>query len=98
MGEAPMGTKYNKQARIEQMGTSDEEYQTFWGPKHEQRPKARNILMGTKVMGSASTETTDISLYIQLPALVNGKTHFLTFLIDTESEVTISLAPNNRIL
>jgi hypothetical protein len=72
---------------MEQMETSDEEYQTFWGPKHEQRPKARNSLMGTRVMELTSTETTDV--YIQLPVLVNGQTHFLTFLIDTGSEVTI---------
>jgi hypothetical protein len=71
------------------MGTSDEEYQTFWGPKHEQRPKAKNTLMRTKVMGPASTETPDVSPYIQLTAFVNGETHFLTFLIDTGSEVTI---------
>jgi hypothetical protein len=64
-------------------------YQTFWGPKHEQRPKTGNTLMGSKVMGPASTETTDISPYIQLPVLVNGQTHILTFLIDPESEVTI---------
>jgi hypothetical protein len=74
---------------MEQMRTSDEEYQNFWGPKHEQRPKAGNTLMGTKVMGPTSTETTDVRPYIQLPALVSGQTHFLTFLIDTGSEVTI---------
>jgi hypothetical protein len=74
---------------MEQMGTNDEEYQTFWEPKHEQRHKARNTLMGTKVMGLTSTETTDVRPCIQLPALVNGQTHFLTFLIDTGSEVTI---------
>jgi hypothetical protein len=59
------------------------------------------MLMGTKVMGSTSTETTDVRLYIQLSELVNGQTHFLTFLIDTGSEVTIvisCLAPRNRIL
>jgi hypothetical protein len=86
---------------MEQMGTSDEEYQTFWGPKHEQRPKARNTLMGTKVIGPTSTETTDVRPYIQLPALVNRQTHFLTFLIESGSEVTMitsSLAPNNKIL
>jgi hypothetical protein len=73
---------------MEEMGTSDEEYQTFWGIKHEQRTKARNTLMGTKVMGPAITETTNVRPYIQLPALVNGQTHFLTFLIDKGSEVT----------
>jgi hypothetical protein len=78
---------------MEQMGTRDEEYQTFWGPKHEQKPKSENTLMGSKVMGQASTETTDVRPYIQLPALVNGQTHFLTFLIDTGSEVTIITVP-----
>jgi hypothetical protein len=68
------------------MGTTDEEYQTFWGPEHEQRPKARNT---PKIIGPASTETPGFRPYIQLPALVNGQTHFLTFLIDTGSEVTI---------
>jgi hypothetical protein len=71
------------------MGTSEEEYQTFWGPKREQRPKVGNTLMGTMVMGLTSTETTDVRHYIQLPALVNGQTHFLTFIIDTGGEVTI---------
>jgi hypothetical protein len=57
---------------MEQMGTSDEEHQNFWGPKHEQRPKAGNILMGSKVMGPTGTETTDVRPYIQLRVLVNG--------------------------
>jgi hypothetical protein len=52
-------------------------------------PKAGNRLMGTKVMGPTTTETPDVRPYIQLPVLVNGQTHFLTFLIDTGSEVTI---------
>jgi hypothetical protein len=57
--------------------------------------------MGTKVIGLNSTEATDVRPYIQLPVLVNGQTHFLIFLIDTGSEVTIlhwCLAPNYRIL
>jgi hypothetical protein len=66
---------------MEQIGTSDEEYQNFWGPKHERRPKARNTLMGT--------ETTDVRPHIQLQVLINGQIHFLTYLIDTGSEVTI---------
>jgi hypothetical protein len=45
--------------------------------------------MGTKIMGLTSTETTDVTPYIQLPVLANGQTHFLTFLVDTGSEVTI---------
>jgi hypothetical protein len=57
--------------------------------------------MGIKVMGPASTETTEVRPYIQLPALVNGQTHFLTFLIDTGMKSQLlhqCLAPNNRIL
>jgi hypothetical protein len=66
MGKAPRGPNTRKKARMEQMGTSDEEYKTFWRPKHEQRLKAGNALMWSKVMGSASTETTDVRPYIQL--------------------------------
>jgi hypothetical protein len=89
-GQPLQGPNTTKKARMEQMRTSDEEYQTFWGHKHEQRSKVGNTLMGTMVMGPTSTETTDVRPYIQLPALVNGQTYFLTFLIDTGSEITIT--------
>jgi hypothetical protein len=57
--------------------------------------------MGSKVMGPASTETTDVRPYIQLPVLVNGQTHFLTFLLIQEVRSQLlhqCLAPNNKIL
>jgi hypothetical protein len=60
-GKPLQGPNTTKKARMEQMGTSDEGYQTFWGPKHEQRPKAGNTLMGSKVIGPATTETTDVT-------------------------------------
>jgi hypothetical protein len=39
VGKAPMGPNTPKKDRMEQMGTSDGEYQTFWEPEHEQRPR-----------------------------------------------------------
>jgi hypothetical protein len=61
----------------------------FGDPNMSRGPRPETHSWGPRLWGPASTETMDVRPYIQLPVLVNGQTHFLTFLIDTGSEITI---------